>query len=204
QMRRVAEQDHAPVMPFAGDTMVDLEQIGADQLSVFRTADESHGLLAKLVVGELALAFENRVKKAPALRLAHKDHPFLGIAEIAEIREVARVLDVEVDLQIDEREALWQRAAFDRDAETLPHGAASPVTAQKEACVEGFIAVRRVEFERDVIRMLCESCQAVPVMNCPEFRTGERVTQSRLHVGLRQVDDKGKARFISQKVQLDG
>ena len=169
-MRRIAKQNDASVMPFAGDTMVDLEQIGADQFGVLRAADERHGLLAQLVVGELALAFEYRVEKAPAFRLTHEDHPFLGIAEIAEIGKVARVLDVEIDLQVDQREALGQRAAFDRDAEALTHRAASAVAGQKKAGVECLFAIRRVELERHVVRMLREAGEAMPMMDLSEFR----------------------------------
>ena len=183
--------------------MVDLEQIGAEQLGVFRTTDERHGLLAQFVVGELTLTFEYRVEKAPALRLAHEDHPFLGIAEIAEVGKITRVLDVEVDLQIDQRKTLRQRAAFDRNAEAFAHRAASAVTGQKKAGVESLPAIRRVEFERHVIRMLRESGEAMPVMDFSVSRAGQAVAQYGLHVGLRQVDDEGKPGFVVQEMQLD-
>ena len=203
-MRRIAEQNDASVVPFAGDAVVDLEQICADQLGVFRTADERHRLLAQLVVGELTLTLEYRVEKAPALRLAHEDHPFLGVAEIAEVGKVARVLDVEVDLQVDEREALGQRAAFDRNAEALAHRAASAVAGQKKAGIECLLAVRRVELERHVVGMLREAGEAMPVMDFSVFRAGQGVAQRRLHVGLRQVDDEGKPGLVAQEMQLDG
>ena len=161
-MRRIAKQYDASVMPFAGDAMVDLEQIGADQFGVLRAADERHGLLAQLVVGELALAFEHRVEKAPAFRLTHEDHPFLGIAEIAEIGKVARVLDVEIDLQVDQREAL--RAAS--GLRPRRRDAHAPCCVRRRRPEESW---RRTSFCRPACRaraVTWSACCVKPVRRC--------------------------------------
>ena len=79
-----------------------------------------------------------------------------------------------------------------------------PSQARRKLASKVFLAVRRVEFERHVIRMLREPGEAMPVMDLSEFRVGQGVAQRRLHVGLRQVDYKGKPGLVAQEMQLDG
>src|SRR5690242_672769 len=100
-MGGIAKKHDALVMPFAGDAMMDLEQVGADDLEILGIADEVGCLLAQLIECIFALPLENGVEKTPELRLTNEDHPFLSVAEIGEVGKVARVLDIKVDIEID-------------------------------------------------------------------------------------------------------
>ncbi len=101
-MGGIAQQHHAVVAPLARDPMVDPVQVGADNLDVRNVADEVQGLVAQLVDRVFGLPFLDRVEEAPTVRLTNQDHPFVGVAEIREIRVVARVLDIEIDLDVDQ------------------------------------------------------------------------------------------------------
>ena len=137
---------------------------------------------------EYSLPFVHRIEEPPALRLADENHPFAGVAEVSQIGIVARVLDIEIDLEIDQGIALRQRTSLDRDAKPVAHGASAAVAAEQVACLEGLVSVGRVDIERHPVRMLHEGCEPVPVEDFAALGRGQAIAKRRLHVVLRQVD----------------
>ena len=82
EMSGIAGQNDTAVPPFSSDAVIDLEQVGSEDLDVRHVTDEVNGLLAQLVDRIFPLTFIHWVKKAPAVRLPDEDHPFLRVAEV--------------------------------------------------------------------------------------------------------------------------
>ena len=140
-----------------------------------------------------------RIEKAPAMRLADQDHPFLRVGEIGEIRIVARIGDVEIDLDVD------QQVARVRATRPRPRcrAARGPCCARRRRRAGRTLrtlaaAVRRLEARdhavvdcRKRVRR-CRSCSA-PGRPCVD-----RLVQDRLEVVLRHVDDEGIAGVLGR------
>jgi hypothetical protein len=105
QMRGVAHQEHAIAPPLARDAMVDAVDDGVEDLELIDRANEANDLGAELGARRLGHAGGERIEKAPAVRLSHQDHPFLRVGEIGEIRVVARIGYVEINLDVHQRAA---------------------------------------------------------------------------------------------------
>ena len=203
-MRGITHQEHAVAAPLARDAMVDAVDDGVEDLQVVDGTDEANDLLAELGSGGLGHSRGKRVEKAPAMRLAHQDHPLAGIGEIGEIGIVARIGDVEVDLDVDQQDALVRRLAFNRDAELGTHRAAPAVAGEEMRAFDLATAVRRVKYCDDPVVGLTKGGELVPQMQRarPALLNGR--AQDRLEVMLRHVDDEWIARIFAQQRRLHG
>jgi hypothetical protein len=98
---------------------------GVDHLQRVHVADEPARLLAQLSErGRLGDRGE-REQEAPAMRLAHEDHPLVRVGEIGEVGIVAWVGDIEIHHDVDQHIGHIVRDALDRDAELGTDGSSA-------------------------------------------------------------------------------
>jgi hypothetical protein len=196
-MRGVAHQKYAIPPPLRRDAVVNAINDGVEDFHLVDGTDETNDLVAKLVRARLGNAGGKRIKKPPAVRLAHEDHPFLRVGKVGEIRVVARIGHVEIDLDVDEQAPHVRRLAFDSDAELRAHRAAPAVTGQEVRTLDLAGAVGRIEARDDAVVQLPKRCQAMPQMERPRPALIDRIAQDRFEVVLGHVDDEGIARIFA-------
>src|SRR5262245_9345523 len=161
QMRGIAHEKHAIAPPLVRDPMVDAVDDGVEDLHLVDGPDEADDLGAELCRRRLGHAGAERIEKAPAMRLAHQDHPFLRVGEIGEIGIVARIGHVEIDFDVDQEAADIGRFAFDRDAELRAHGAAPAVAGQQIGAFDLAWPLGRLEARDHAIGTLPKRGQAM-------------------------------------------
>jgi len=105
QMRGIAHEEHAVAAPLRRHAMMNAVDDGVEDLHLVDGTDEANDLRAEFGARGLGDSGGERIKETPAVWLAHQDHPFLGIGEIGEVGIVARIGDVEIDLDVDQQAA---------------------------------------------------------------------------------------------------
>ena len=95
------------------------------------------------------------------MRLAHQDHPLGRVAKVGEIRVIALVLNVEVDLEVNEHVPLGQRHALNSDAELLAHERSTAIARQQVAAVTRHFTVGRVQSQLHMVVVLSEAHESV-------------------------------------------
>src|SRR6516225_3412988 len=116
QMRGIAHEEHAIASPLRRHPMMNAVDDGVEDFHLVDWTDGANDLRAEFGGGGLGDAGGKRIEETPAVRLAHQDHPFLGIGKIGEIGIVARIGDVEIDLDVDQQAADVGRLSFHRHA----------------------------------------------------------------------------------------
>ena len=76
---------------------------GVEDFELVHRPNETQDLRLEFPVRRLGGAGRERKQKGPAVRLPHQDHPFPRVGEIGEIGIVARILHIEIDLDVDQR-----------------------------------------------------------------------------------------------------
>ena len=94
----ITHQEDATLLPRLRHPMVHRVDVGTQNAHVTDVADEASGPVGHLLTRGFLGACGKRKQEPPAVRLAHQDHPFGRIAEVCEVRVIALVLDIEVDL----------------------------------------------------------------------------------------------------------
>src|SRR5262245_43121977 len=167
QMRGIAHEKHAIVPPLARDAMVNAVDDGVEDLHLVDGADEADDLGAELCRRRLGHAGAERIEKAPAVRLAHQDHPFLRVGAIGEIGVVARIGHVEIDLDVDQEAADVGRLALDRDTELRAHGATPAVAGEQIGAFDLARPRGRLEARDHAVGKLPKRGQALLQMERP-------------------------------------
>ena len=134
------------------------------------------------------------------MRLPNKDHPFLRIGEVREIRIVARILDIQIDFDIDKQHANVERLALDLNAEERPHRAAAAVAGEQIAPLELAHSVRRLKGGDHAAIDGAELGQPVPQVHRSRPPLLDRLVENRLQMVLRHVDDEGVAGILGQQI----
>ena len=88
------------------------------------------------------------------MRLPDQDHPLVRVAEIGEIGIVARIFDVQIDLDVDQRVALRKRLSLDDDAEFVAHRAATAITGKQITGIEDLATCGRLKMKLHSVRVL--------------------------------------------------
>ena len=128
--------------------------------------------------------------------LANENHPFARIGEVRKVRIVAWIRHIQIDLQIDQRIALGQGFAFDRDAKLFAHDAAPTIAGEQIRGFDTTLARGCLQDEDDVIGMLHESGQTMRKMHRIGRSLPQRFGEQRFEVMLRHVDHERIARLI--------
>jgi hypothetical protein len=131
--------------------MVDAVDDGVEDFHPVDRTDEANDLFAKLDGRGLGNAGSKGIEKAPAVWLAHQDHPLPGIGEIGKIRVIAGIGDVEIDFDVDQQAALVGGLSFHRHTELRAHRAAPAVTGQEIRAFHFARAVRGFETRDDAM-----------------------------------------------------
>ena len=92
QVRGVAHQEHAIPPPLRRDAVVNAVDDGVEDFHAGRRGPMKRMTLSRnSSARRLGHAGAERIQEAPAVRLAHQDHPLLRVGEVGEIRVVARI-----------------------------------------------------------------------------------------------------------------
>src|SRR5262249_36982515 len=175
-----------------------------ENLHVVDRAHNANYLLPELGGGGLGHSRGERIEKAPAMRLTHQDHPLAGIGEIGEIGVITRVGDVEVDLDVDQQDALVGRFSFHGNAELGTHRAAPTVAGEEVRAFDLAAPIRRVEYRNDAAVGLAKRRESVPQMQRAGTALLDGCAQNRLEVMLWHGDYGGVARIFAEQRRLHG
>ena len=169
QMRRVAHQEHATAPPLGSDAMMDAIDDGVEDFDVVHRADEAQDLLAEFLPRRLGQAAAQRKQEAPAMRLAHQDHPLLSD------RRNRRGRDSRAGFGHRGRPSRRPGASARRaisPSTAMPscsaHGAASAVAGEEIGAFDLAQAVRRLEVATTPLSVAAERGQLVPQMPRPD------------------------------------
>lgn len=179
--------------------MVHGVHVRADDLQVVHVADEAVGLVAQLVARGLGLVGTEREEKAPAVRLAHEDHPLRGVAEVRQVGVVARTGHVEVAHEVDQHVALLEGVSADRDPELFADRGTSTVAGQESAAADRGRTVRGRDLDRDVVTVVGEPLDPVPHPERSWRPALELGRQHGLELVLGDVDHEREARLVGQR-----